>query len=84
MRKSSEMNDRINAIDERTPVDRLPEVGVLHDFDAAAQWRVWRPPDGGANRMAVGGKRGNHGPANKAGCTGDEETFHRIARRLSG
>ena len=75
MRNAAEVNDRVDVVKQRTPIDRLREIGVLYHFDAPVKRRLRRSSHRGTNRMTVGGERRHHGTADEARCAGDEHAL---------
>jgi len=76
---AGKVDDLIDAVEQRPPVDRFRQIRVLHDLDAGAKRRS-RTPHGGAHVMADVRQRPDGGAADKARGSGDQDVAHRQPR----
>ena len=79
MGNAGEMNDLIDALQQRLPVEHFRQIRMLHHFDAVGE-RQMRPPHRRAHRVAVARQGRDHGTADEAGCAGDQDVAHERPR----
>ena len=76
MRDAGEMNDLIDTLEIRLPIEGLRQIRMLHHLDAGGEGRLRRPPHGGAD-CAVGlCECGHHRTADESGSAGDQDARH--------
>ena len=75
MGDAGEMNDLIDVLQQRLPVERFRQIRVLHHFDAVGK-RQMRPPHCRAHRVAVACQGRDYGAADETGCAGDQDAAH--------
>src|SRR5580700_1938791 len=75
MGDAGEMNDLIDALQQRLPVERFRQIRMPHHFDAVGK-RQMRPPHRRAHRVAVSRQGGDYGAADETGCAGDQDAAH--------
>ncbi len=75
MGDAGEMNDLIDALQQRLPVECFRQIRMLHHFDPVGE-RQMRSPHCRAHRMAVSGQGGDHGTADETGGAGDQDAAH--------
>ena len=75
---AGEMNDLIDAVQQRLPVECLRQIRMLHHFDAIGE-RQMRPPNCRAHRVTIARQSLDYGAADEAGCAGDQDAAHAAA-----
>ena len=76
---AGEMNDLIDAVQQRLPVERFRQIRMLHHFDAIGE-RQMRPPHCRAHGVAVLRQGRDNGIADEAGGAGDQDAAHERPR----
>ena len=79
---AGKVNDRIDSFEQRTPVERLGEAWISHDFDAVREGRNGRVPHRGVQRVAAIRECSDHSTAKETGCAGDQHAARFLAPRL--
>jgi hypothetical protein len=80
MRNAGKMDDLIYSLEQRSPVEGLRQIRMLHHFDASREGRLRRPPHGRAEREPALRKSRYHGTADEARCAGYQHARHNLSR----
>jgi len=73
---TGEMDDPIDAVEQRGPVERLRQIRMLHDLDAWGERRLRRMPHGRAHPTAGLRESADHGAADESRGAGHQKPHH--------
>src|ERR1700690_1483832 len=76
---AGQVDDDVYSVEQRTPVDRIGQIGVHDYFDVGAERRLRFRPRGGANQVSVFAKGRYHGTAEKARGAGYQNAVHLVS-----
>src|ERR1700735_3649899 len=76
---AGQVDDDVYSVEQRTPVDRVGQIGVHDYFDVGAERRLRLGPRGGANQVSVFNKGRYDGTAQKARGAGHQNAGHLIS-----
>jgi len=69
---ASKMNDTIDTVELRSPIERLRQIGMLDDLDTVGKREWRRPPHRGAHSFPASCRSGNDRATQKAGGAGHQ------------
>jgi len=76
MRDARKMNDLIDSVEQRPPIDYLCQVCMMHHFDVVGERWVRRLPHGGANIASPARECCDNCATDEAGCSGYQYAAH--------